>query len=85
MSRLKLIRQHLRVTQKVLADALGCVQGGVAAYESGRSLPHKRAQKLIEYAATRGCRLNFDHVYGDRPLPQWVAADPEEVEATHVA
>ncbi|WP_353177618.1 helix-turn-helix domain-containing protein [Delftia acidovorans] len=71
MTRLKLIRQHLGVTQTVLGQALGCVQGGIAAYESGRDLPRKRAEKLIEFAATKGCRLTFDHVYGDLPLPSY--------------
>lgn len=81
MNRLKLIRQHLGVTQKALGDALGCVQGGVTAYEHGRPLPHKRAQRLIEFAASRGCKLDFNHIYGDRPLPKWIAVDEEEAHA----
>lgn len=69
MNRLKLIRQHLGVTQKVLGDAIGCVQGCIVAYEHGRQVPHRRAEKLIEFAATRGCVLDFNHVYGNVPLP----------------
>lgn len=77
MSRLKQIRQHLGVTQKVIGDALGCVQGSIVAYEAGRSLPQKRAQRLIEFAAEQGCKLDFNHIYGERPLPKWVAMDEE--------
>ncbi|XJC72771.1 hypothetical protein ACHFCA_17380 [Delftia tsuruhatensis] len=38
MNRLKLIRRHLGVTQAALGEAMGLVQGGVAAYEKGRDL-----------------------------------------------
>ena len=79
---LQLIRQHLGVTQKVLGDALGCVQGCITAYEAGRPLPQKRAQRLIEFAAEQGCKLDFNHIYGDRPLPKWVAIDEEVARAT---
>lgn len=79
MTRLKLIRLHLGVTQTVLGQALGCVQGGIFAYENGRDLPRKRAQKLIEFAATRGYKLSFDHVYGDAPLPGQAAEDAPNV------
>lgn len=39
----------------------------------------RRAEKLIEYAATRGCVIDFNHVYGTRPLPRWVAVDSDDV------
>lgn len=79
MNRLKLIRRHLGVTQAALGEAMGLVQGGVAAYEKGRDLPRKRAQRLIEFAASRGCPLSFDHVYGEIPLPPLQPVVAEEV------
>lgn len=75
MNRTKLIRQHLSLTQKALGEAIGCSQACILAYEQGRALPHKRAEKLIEYAATRGCVLDFNHIYGQRPLPRWVSVE----------
>lgn len=75
MTKLKLIRLHLGVTQMALADALGCVQGSVFAYEKGRPLPYSRAKRLIEFAAERGCQLDFNHIYGERALPKWVAVE----------
>ena len=75
MNKLKLIRIHLGVTQAALGQVLGCVQGGIFAYETGRDMPRKRALKLIEFAATKGCSLSFDHIYGNLPLPEMVAKD----------
>lgn len=76
MSRLKLIRQRLGVTQHVLAECMETVQGNITTYEAGRSIPAKRARLLIAFAATRGLTLTFDHIYGDLPLP-------ETAETTH--
>lgn len=78
MNRIKLIRRHLGVTQKVFADAIGCVQASVVAYEHGRRFPQDLAAKLIQFAALRGCVLDFNHIYGDRPLPMWIAVAPED-------
>ncbi|CAN7369084.1 helix-turn-helix domain-containing protein [Acidovorax sp. LjRoot117] len=83
MNRTKLIRQHLGLTQKALGEAIDCSQACILAYEQGRALPHKRAEKLIEYAATRGCVLDFNHVYGQRPLPRWVSVDVDDAVADH--
>ena len=78
MNRTKLIRHHLGLTQKALGDAIDCSQACILAYEQGRALPQKRAEKLIAYAATRGCVLDFNHVYGQRPLPRWVSVDADD-------
>ena len=78
MNRIKLIRRHLGVTQTVFADAIGCVQASVVAYEHGRRFPQDLAAKLIKFAASRGCVLDFNHNYGDRPLPMWIAVAPED-------
>lgn len=69
MSQLKQIRLRLGVTQHALAEAMGCVQGNISFYEKGRSLPAAKAKALINFAATYGLILTFDHVYGDAPLP----------------
>jgi putative transcriptional regulator len=72
MSRLKLIRDLLGLTQESLGQIMGCVQGNVTAYEralSPRSIPHRRAAMLIAYAQSKGIALSFDHIYGEAPLP----------------
>lgn len=70
MSQLKLIRLRLGVTQKQLAEAMGCVQGNIPFYEKGRGLPHTKAKRLISFAASHGLELSFDNVYGEKPLPE---------------
>ena len=69
MTKLKTIRQSLGVTQKVLADAMGCGQSNITFYEAGRSIPESRAKLLIAFANQRGLTITFDHVYGDLPIP----------------
>lgn len=51
------------------------------AYEHGRRFPQDLAASLIKYAASRGCVLDFNHIYGDRSLPMWIAVAPEDVGA----
>lgn len=70
MHHLKPIREHLRVTQQELADGLGCTQGNVGHYERGQTLPPAMAAKLITFAASKGLRITFDHVYGKAKLPK---------------
>lgn len=69
MAQVKLIRQYLGLTQAEMAGALGTVQGNITTYENGRSLPEKRAHLLIEFAASRGLALTYDHIYGNAKLP----------------
>lgn len=69
MHKLKLIRERLGVTQKALGNALGYSQGNIANYESGQTLLPETARKLIEFAASRGMVIGFDHVYGEADLP----------------
>lgn len=77
MSTIKTIRSRLSLTQRGLADLLGCSQGNVANYEGGQTVPPAAASKLIEIAASRGLKITFDHVYGAAELP----APTEKVEA----
>lgn len=69
---LKDIRECLGVTQKVLADGIGCTQGNVGHYERGQTLPPEMASRVIRFAAEHGLRINYDHVYGELPLPQLI-------------
>jgi putative transcriptional regulator len=70
MHNLKLIRERLCVTQQALAEGIGCTQGNVGHYERGQTLLPEVAAKLIAFAASRGLRIGYDHVYGDMPLPR---------------
>lgn len=79
MARVKLIRQHMGLTQAEMAVALGTVQGNITTYENGRALPEKRAHLLIEFAEARGLALTYDHIYGTAPLPE--VAVPEGAHA----
>lgn len=69
MSRIREIRERLGLTQDEFAKGLGCTQGNVGHYERGQVLLPERAERLIEFAASKGLRLNFDQVYGRAPLP----------------
>lgn len=74
MHNLKYIRERLGVTQQALAAGLGCTQGNVGHYERGQTLPPDMARKAIEFAASHGLVIGFDHVYGDAPLPDLAPA-----------
>lgn len=70
MSQIREIRERLGVTQTELGRALGCTQGNVGHYEGGQRLPIERAERLIEYAATKRLSLSLDQIYGRKPLPR---------------
>jgi len=63
------IRRRLGLTQKQLADALGCTQGNVGHYERGQLVPPKSAMRLIEICKGRDVVITLDHVYGLADLP----------------
>lgn len=69
MNSIRTIRQRLGVSQSELADALEVTQGNVSFYENGQTVPPAVAQRLIDFAATKGHQLSYDHVYGAAPLP----------------
>jgi len=70
MSSIKSIRARLGLTQQALADGIGCTQGNVWHYEQGQTVPPSAATRLIEFAATLGLRIGFDHIYGDASIPE---------------
>lgn len=70
MSRIKEIRERLRLTQSELAEGIGCSQGNVGFIERGvQTLTPERAELLIDLAAKQGLTLTLDQVYGRVPLP----------------
>ncbi|MET3476999.1 helix-turn-helix domain-containing protein [Variovorax atrisoli] len=70
MHNLKSIRERLGVTQQALAAGIGCTQSNIAHYERGQVLLPEVAAKLIAFAASRGLRIGYDHIYGNAPLPK---------------
>jgi transcriptional regulator with XRE-family HTH domain len=71
MSRIKEIRDLLRLSQEDLGKAIGVTQGGYGFYERGEVvLPVERAETLIDFAMTKGYRLTLDQVYGRAALPK---------------
>ena len=81
MHNLKPIRDRLGITQQAMADGIGCTQGNVGHYERGQTLPPDMARKLIEFCATKGLLITFDHVYGDQALVGVQGAPAEAKEA----
>lgn len=81
MHNLKPIRDRLGITQQAMADGIGCTQGNIGHYERGQTLPPDMARKLIEFCATKGLRITFDHVYGDAALDGGPVAHNEAKEA----
>jgi len=69
MNTFTLIRRQIGATQAEMAKALEMSQGNVSFLERGQTVTPKTAEKLIQFAATRGVTLTYDHVYGGRPLP----------------
>jgi putative transcriptional regulator len=69
MNAFRSIRERLRVTQAVIAEAIGVTQGNVSFYERGQTVPPDIAGKLIAFAASRGLCITYDHVYGAAELP----------------
>ncbi len=69
MSQIKVIRIKLGLSQKAIANVMGCTQSNVSFYEGGQTVPPDAAKRLIAHAADAGLLLSFDHIYGDIELP----------------
>ena len=66
----KAIRAWLELSQQALGEALGEAQSNVSSYETGKiPLSASVATKLIDVAKARGLAIDFNHVFGDAPLP----------------
>ena len=81
MHNLKPIRERLGITQQVMADGIGCTQGNIGHYERGQTLPPEMARKVIEFCASKGLCITFDHVYGDAELPAAEQHEPAKAES----
>jgi putative transcriptional regulator len=83
MSRIREIRERLKLSQADFGKAIGCTQGNVGFYERGeQSMPVERAERLIDVAARDGLHLTLDQVYGRTPLPAGRAKPAEPQKAT---
>ena len=80
MHNLKSIRERLGLTQQALADGLGCTQGNIGHYEKGQTVSPEVARRLISLAASYGLELTFDHIYSDKPLPEFAQPSTPEKE-----
>ena len=76
MHNLKPIRERLGVTQQAMADGIGCTQGNIGHYERGQTLPPDMARKVIDFCASKGLAITFDHVYGSTALPELILSEP---------
>lgn len=84
MNAFRSIRDRLGVTQAQMADALGMTQGNVSLYEAkGQTVMPEVAKRLIDYAATLGVELTFDHIYGDAELPAAHCGDSPHTAEAH--
>ena len=69
MNNIKAIREQLGVTQAALAKGIGCTQGNIWHYEQGQTIPPDAAERLITFAASLGCSINFNDVYATKADP----------------
>lgn len=67
------IRNRLGLSQQQLGDLLKRRQASIAEYESPTGkIPVDLASALIEVAAERGLEIDFNHIFGTRPIPELV-------------
>lgn len=64
MSNLRTIREAAKVSQTALAKKVGCTQGAIGHYESGRRNPDlKTCRKLVEALNELGAKVQLDDVF----------------------
>lgn len=64
MSNLRKIREAVKVSQTVLADKVGCTQGAIGHYESGRRQPDlKMCRQLVDALNSFGAEVQLDDVF----------------------
>lgn len=78
MNAIKAIRDRLGLTQAAFAEGVGMTQGNVGHYERGQTVPPVAASRIVDFAASRGLLIGFDHVYGRVELPGSFPAPKEE-------
>lgn len=72
------IRRRLGVSMAQIGAGMGCTAANVYFYERGQNIPPHAASNLIAYCAKHGLYIDFNHVYGDAPLPEVVKPTPTE-------
>lgn len=64
MSNLRKIREAVKVSQTALADKVGCTQGAIGHYESGRRQPDlKMCRQLVDALNSFGAEVQLDDVF----------------------
>lgn len=64
MSNLRMNREAAKVSQTTLAEKVGCTQGAIGHYESGRRQPDlKTCRKLVEALNAFGANVQLDDVF----------------------
>ncbi|ECE5083561.1 helix-turn-helix transcriptional regulator [Salmonella enterica subsp. enterica serovar Worthington] len=64
MSNLRKIRETMKVSQAVLAGKVGCTQGAIGHYESGRRHPDlKMCRQLVDALNSFGAKVQLDDVF----------------------
>ncbi|ELY3801372.1 helix-turn-helix transcriptional regulator [Cronobacter sakazakii] len=64
MSNLRKIRETMKVSQAALAEKVGCTQGAIGHYESGRRNPDlKMCRSLVEALNSFGAKVQLDDVF----------------------
>ncbi|EIX9050879.1 helix-turn-helix transcriptional regulator [Klebsiella oxytoca] len=64
MSNLRMNREAAKVSQTALAEMVGCTQGAIGHYESGRRQPDlKTCRKLVEALNAFGANVKLDDVF----------------------
>lgn len=77
MNRFKTIRTRLGVTQKAIADGIGCSQANVVHYETrDQTVPPDSAKRLIVFAKGLGHVVTYEDIYG----PAVAASDVQSAE-----
>nr|DAW88565.1 MAG TPA: Helix-turn-helix XRE-family like protein [Caudoviricetes sp.] len=64
MSNLRKYRESLNISQTTLAKAVGCTQGAIGHWESGRRFPDlKTCRALVECLNKLGAKVSLDDVF----------------------
>ncbi|WNP33614.1 helix-turn-helix transcriptional regulator [Enterobacter kobei] len=64
MTNLREIRESMNVSQTALAEMVGCTQGAIGHYESGRRHPDlKTCRTLVDALNKLGAKVRLDDVF----------------------
>ncbi|MER1974563.1 MULTISPECIES: helix-turn-helix transcriptional regulator [Enterobacteriaceae] len=64
MSNLKMYREKVRISQAALAEIIGCTQGAIGHWETGRRYPDlKTCRHLVKTLNKLGAKVKLDDVF----------------------